>query len=57
MNRSEIKLLQDRMERLKAQEERIMKVKKSQRTSYQEQDLETIHNSIRNIKTWLKDGR
>ena len=57
MNKAEIALLQQRLDKLKQLKERILKIKKDKRTEYEVQDLEQIHTSISNVKNWIKDGR
>ena len=57
MNKAEIALLQQRLDKLKQSKERILKIKKDKRTEYEVQDLEQIHTSISNVKNWIKDGR
>lgn len=57
MNKAEMALLQQRLDRLKQSKERILKIKKDKRTDYEVQDLEQIHTSITNVKNWIKNGR
>ena len=57
MNKAEIALLQQRLDKLKQSKERILKIKKDKRTVHQVEDLEQIHTSISNVKNWIKDGR
>ena len=55
MNKTEKTLLENRLFKLKIFASNILKIKKSDRTSYQSQELIEKQNSIKIIKRWLKE--
>lgn len=54
MNRAEKTLLNERLLRLKFWTSNILKIKKSNRTSFETERLSEYQNCIKTIKEWLK---